>query len=129
LSCQSWRCPAATGFEAMIDVGSVVIVHLANPPEQYWGLLEALSPAGIGFRGLNVASFEDFLAQAVLAEEQSLGFATMFVPMFRVERIFLDQQVGVVKSYRQRFEERVGHPLELYIGGEESLSNDETMPS
>jgi len=112
----------------MIEIGSVVIVHLANPSEQFWGMLEDLSPAGIGFRGLNVASFEDFLAQAVRAEELSLGFSTVFVPMFRVERIFLDQQVGSVKSYRQRFEERVGRSLELYVG-EAYPVIEETPPS
>ena len=113
----------------MIEVGSVVIVHLANPSEQFWAVLEDLSPAGVSFRGLNVGSFEDFLAQAVRAEELSLGFATMFVPMLRVERIFLDQQVGVVRSYRQRFESRVGRPLELYVGGDACPVDNETPPS
>jgi len=30
------------------------------------------------------------------------------VPLFRVERIFLDEQVGEVESYRVRFERRTG---------------------
>ena len=100
----------------MIGAGDIVIVHLANPVEQHWGVLEELSPAGVTFRGINVASFEDFLAQVARNEEQSLGFSTMFVPMFRVERIFLDRQVGVVESYQQRFSHRTGSSLEAYLG-------------
>ena len=110
----------------MIAAGSIVIVHLANPIEQHWGVLEELSAAGVTFRGLNVASFEDFLAQTARNEEQSLGFSMMFVPMARVERIFLDQQVGVVESYQQRFRKRTGSSLEAYLGID---FDDETPPS
>ena len=41
--------------------------------------------------------------------------ATMFVPLFRVERIFLDEEVGEVESYRTRFERRVGAPVEEFM--------------
>ena len=68
--------------------------------------------------GLNVASFEDFLAQAAGDGDRALDFSTMFVPIFRVERIFLDQQVGEVESYTQRFERRVGLPIEAYVRDE-----------
>jgi hypothetical protein len=40
----------------------------------------------------------------------------MFVPLFRVERIFLDEPVGQVESYSQRFERRVGATVEEYLG-------------
>ncbi|MEE2777556.1 MAG: hypothetical protein VYE73_12445 [Acidobacteriota bacterium] len=100
----------------MIVPGCIVIVHLANPAEQHWGVLEELSAAGVTFRGINVVSFEDFLAQAARDEQQSLGFSAMFVPMFRVERIFLDQQVGEVESYQQRFLARTGTSVEAYLG-------------
>ena len=99
----------------MIESGSLVLVHLSSPPEQFWGVLLDLSPAGVTFRGLNVASFDDFLAQTANGEEPLLGFSTIFVPIFRVERIYLDEQVGVVSSYRQRFEDRVGRPVEAYV--------------
>lgn len=115
----------------MIAAGSVVIVHLTNPPEQFWGVLEDLVPAGVTFRGLNVASFEDFLAQAAGNEERTLGFSTVFVPLFRVERIYLDQKVGAVESYTERFERRVGRSLELYVGADlpRLSEGEETPPS
>ena len=112
----------------MIEPGSIVLVHLSNPSEQFWGILEDLSPAGVTFRGLNVGSFEDFLAQAATGEELSLGFSTLFVPMFRVERIYLDEQVGMVQSYRGRFEERVGRSLDEYVR-RLAADDDDSVPS
>jgi hypothetical protein len=111
----------------MIEPGSLVLVHLSGPPEQFWGVLEDLSPAGVTFRGLNVGSFDDFLAQAATGDEISLGFSTLFVPMFRIERIYLDEQVGMVLSYRQRFERRVGRSVESYLA--ESGGDDDRRPS
>ena len=111
----------------MIERGSLVLVHLSGPPEQFWGVLDDLSPAGVTFRGLNVASFEDFLAQAARGEELSLGFSTLFVPMFRVERIYLDEPVGAVQSYRQRFEERVGRPVAAFLI--QASDPDDPLPS
>ena len=111
----------------MILPGSLVLVHLSSPPEQFWGVLDDLSPAGVTFRGLNVGSFEDYMAQAARNEEPALGFSTIFVPMFRVERIYLDEQVGMVRSYRQRFETRVGRSVEAYLI--QPGDGDDTPPS
>ena len=102
-----------------IDSGSVVILHLFNPTEKFWGVLEELSSAGVVLRGLNVASFEDWVAQSASDGGGALGLSTMFVPLLRVERIFLDQQVGEAESYQQRFERRVGVPLGAYLGMED----------
>lgn len=99
----------------MIGAGSLVIVHLANPTEKFWGVLDRLDAFGLFLRGLNVSSFDDFLSQAASGEPLTLGLATMFVPMMRVERIFLDEQVGSVESYCQRFERRVGVPITTFL--------------
>jgi hypothetical protein len=101
-----------------IGPGSLVIVHLVNPTEKFWGVLQELGVAGVMLRGINVSSFDDWMAQALRPGEQSLGLSTMFVPLFRVERIFLDEAVGEVESYRQRFQGRVGVPVERYLGME-----------
>ena len=60
-------------------------------------------------------------------EPSSLGLATMFVPLFRVERIFLDEPVGAVESYRQRFERRVGSSIMTFVGLAEP-ADDGTRP-
>ena len=100
----------------MIPIGSLVTIHLANPPEKFWGVLEGLEGVGVTFRGLSLDAFEDWVTEVARREPSSLGLATMFVPLFRIERIFLDEQVGAVESYRQRFERRVGAPIEAFLG-------------
>ena len=100
----------------MLEPNSIVIAHLSNPNEQFWGVLEDLNPSGVTLRAINVSSFDDWSYQVARGGARSLGLSTMFVPLFRVERIFLDEQVGEVESYRQRFEQRVGEPVESILG-------------
>ncbi|HEX2223610.1 MAG TPA: hypothetical protein VHN15_05345 [Thermoanaerobaculia bacterium] len=100
----------------MIRAGSIVIVHLINPNEKLWGLLQEIGVAGVSLRGINVATFDDWMVQASRKGEQTLGLVTMFVPLFRVEKIYLDEAVGEVESYRQRFRNRVGVDVERYLG-------------
>jgi len=110
----------------MIRPNTIVIVHLVNPTEKFWGILQDLGLAGVTMRGLNLSTFDDWMAQAVRPGDQTLGLSTMFVPLFRVERIFLDESVGEVESYRQRFATRVGIPVERYLGLEEGGGEEES---
>ena len=106
-----------SGFAARpLAPGAIVIVHLINPTEKFWGVLLDLGVAGVALRGINVGSFDDWMSQAARRGDQTLGLSTMFVPLFRVERIFLDEPVGEVESYQQRFSRRVGVPVESYLG-------------
>lgn len=95
---------------------SLVIVNLVNPKEKFFGVLIALSPAGVTIRGINLDSFEDWIHQVARNEELDLDLITMFVPLFRVERIFLDEPSGSIKSYSQRFEEVTGMPVRTFLG-------------
>jgi hypothetical protein len=108
-----------------IRPGSLVIVHLVNPTEKFWGILQDLGVAGLMLRGINLSSFDDWMAQAAQHGDQTLGLSTMFVPLFRVERIFLDEPVGEVESYRQRFHRRVGLAVERYLGVDETGEDTE----
>lgn len=98
-----------------MKAGEIVVVHLQNPPEKQWGVLLALQPFGITLRGLNVASFEDWVRSIVRDMESSLGLATVFFPMTRVERIALDERVGEVESMCESFERLVGRSVEVYF--------------
>ena len=100
----------------MLNQDTIVIVHLVNPTEKFWGVLQDLDSSGLVLRGLSVTSFDDWMFQVARNEHQALGLSTMFVPLFRVERIFLDEQIGEVQSYRQRFQSQVGEPVERFIG-------------
>lgn len=100
------------GFEPR----SLVIVNLVNPKEKFFGVLGSLSAAGITVRAVNLDSFDDWIRQIASGEEPDLDLMTMFFPLFRVERIFLDEPSGAIKSFAQRFEEVVGRPIHEYLG-------------
>jgi hypothetical protein len=96
--------------------GALVVVHLSNPTEKFWGVLQELAMSGVYLRGISIDSFDDWMAQAVRGKDQTLGLCAMYVPLFRVERVFLDEPVGEVESYQQRFVGRVGIPVRRYLG-------------
>jgi hypothetical protein len=99
------------GFEPK----SLVIVNLVNPKEKFFGVLGSLSAAGVTMRAVNLDSFEDWIRQLAGEDEPDLDLMTMFFPLFRVERIFLDEPAGMIKSYAQRFEQVVGQPIRQYL--------------
>lgn len=100
------------GFEEQ----SLVIINLINPKEKFFGALRGLSAAGVTMRAINLDSFDDWIRQVARGEEQEIVMITMFVPLFRVERIFLDEPAGAIRSYAQRFEDVVGMPIADYLG-------------
>lgn len=95
---------------------ALIILNLVNPKEKFFGVLTALSPAGVTMRGINLDSFEDWIHQIARKEDPDLDLITMFVPLFRVERIFLDEPSGSIKSYGQRFEQVAGVALGTFLG-------------
>lgn len=98
------------------DTQSLVVVNLVNPKEKFFGILRSLSPAGVTLRAINLDSFDDWIRQIAREEETDIDMFTMFVPLFRVERIFLDEPAGAIKSFSQRFEEVVGRSIRDYLG-------------
>jgi hypothetical protein len=100
------------GFEP----NAAVIVNLVNPKEKFFGMLRALSAAGVTMRAVNLDSFEDWIHQIARAEEAEIEMITMFAPLFRVERIFLDEPAGYIQSYGQRFQQVVGRSVQEYLG-------------
>lgn len=103
---------AIEGFQP----NALVIVNLISPKEKFFGVLRALSPAGVTIRAVNLDSFDDWIHQIAREEEADIEMVTMFVPLFRVERIFLDEPAGMVKSYSQRFAQVVGQGVIEYLG-------------
>jgi len=95
-----------------IAPGALVIVHLANPAEKLFGRLLELGPAGVALRGIGLASFDDWLADLAHGEAAALGPATVFLPLHRVERIFLDEPAGSLPSLADRLRGRSGRALD-----------------
>lgn len=98
------------------DTQSLVLVNLVNPKEKFFGVLRSLSAAGVTMRAINLDSFDDWIRQIARDEELDIDMFTMFVPLFRVERIFLDEPSGTIRSYSQRFEDVTGRTVRDYLG-------------
>lgn len=94
-----------------MEAGAFVLVHLHSPKEKYWGLLQALSTAGVTIRGIDVAFFDEWARQYRAGTERELGAATIFFPLHRVEKVFEDSRIGTVAAYHERFFEMVGRDV------------------
>jgi hypothetical protein len=88
--------------------GDFIVLHLVHPTEKLWGRLLRLNAAGVSFRGLQLESFEEWRRELGRGDEPGTAPTTQFVPMHRVERLFLDETVGEVESYSARFERTTG---------------------
>jgi len=85
------------GFER----GALVILNLVNPKEKFFGILAALSPAGVTVRAINLDSFDDWIHQIARDEDPDLDLMTMFVPLFRVDRFHQVLQPAVPGGRRK----------------------------
>ena len=65
-----------------MNTGQLVLVTLQNPREKFWGMVLALTPAGVSLRGVDLQSLEDF-TQMVKSGESATP-SVVFFPMHRV---------------------------------------------
>jgi methylmalonyl-CoA/ethylmalonyl-CoA epimerase len=97
--------------------GSAVLVYLREPQEKVWGILRELGDHGVTVEGLDLASFEVWMAEVERGEPMPVGPSALFDPMGRVEKILLDRPSGPVPSLSERFRERTGmSPAEALLG-------------
>jgi len=99
-----------------MELNSIVILTLAAPKEKIWGQLVALNSAGVTVRGIEIDSFDDLVRQIINQEETTVGMATVFFPMHRVERIASDEPSGTLPSLSDRFFQKVGVTIQEYLG-------------
>ncbi|HJQ27441.1 MAG TPA: hypothetical protein VKA60_26385 [Blastocatellia bacterium] len=95
--------------------GSPVIVYLHSPREKLWGLLYELNAAGVFLRGIDLNAFDDW-TQMIVRGERNIGLSHVFLPMWRVERLSLDETIDDLPSMADRFLQRVGITVSEYLG-------------
>jgi hypothetical protein len=94
-----------------LGVGSCVVLYLASPREQAFGLVLAMNTSGVVVRGMTLASVEDWLRGLGPDEDSALAatsLATTFYPMHRIEKISLDEPSYGTPPIHERFERRTG---------------------
>ncbi|MCP3980030.1 MAG: methylmalonyl-CoA epimerase [bacterium] len=94
-----------------IRPGVPILLYLRDPQEKLWGVLGRLDTAGVVLHGIDLSSFDDWVAQIERDEESVVGPSILFVPMGRVEKILLDRASGHLPSLADRFERRTGRRL------------------
>ena len=97
-----------------IEPGAPVIVNLQNPREKVWGVLRELNAAGVFVRGIDLNTFDDWV-QMIVRGERNMGLTHVFLPMWRVERVSLDESVDEIQSLAAQFYARVGLTVREYL--------------
>ncbi len=86
--------------------GAVVLVTLNSPREKFWGAVLELTTAGLGVRGIDLNSLDDFAR--LVREGEPAAPSAVFFPMHRIERIELDVRNGNIPSLSDRFSSKSG---------------------
>ena len=102
-----------------MQVHDFVILSLHSPKEKIWGEMVALNPAGITIRGVDLNFFEELLRQAAIGEAGEASLSKIFYPMYRVERMALDEGTPEAPSLADRFSRRMGVTVHEFFGVEE----------
>jgi len=92
---------------------STVVVSLHTPREKFWGQMIGLNSAGVTIRGVDLSSFDEWLNQ--LSGQSPIGLATIFFPLYRVEKVELDEPVGEVPSLATMFQQKTGLSFRKYL--------------
>ena len=100
-----------------IVVGALVMAHLHSPKERFWGLLVRLDSVGVVIRGLDLNALEDWLRQERDGLERLIAPSTQFVPMQRVERLYLDESTAGFRCFADRYLEACGRDAREALAG------------
>ena len=97
-----------------IEPGTPVIVNLQNPREKVWGIMRELNAAGVFVRGIDLNTFDDWV-KMIVRGERNMGLTHVFFPMWRIERVALDESIDDIASLADQFYTRVGLTVAEYL--------------
>jgi hypothetical protein len=101
-------------LDTQITPGSPVVAYLHSPREKLWGVLGGVDLAGVYLRAIDLNTFDDWI-RAIARGERNIALTRMFLPMWRLERLILDESVDDIPSMADRFLSRVGMTVEQYL--------------
>ncbi len=107
--------PSAARADDIVP-GQAVLAYLRDPQEKVFGLLRRIDASGVVLEGVDLSSFDDWVAQVERGEETVVGPSVVFVPMARVERLLLDRPSGNLPSLSDRFRTRTGRTVGDVLG-------------
>jgi hypothetical protein len=95
--------------------GDLVVVVLHTPRERIWGYLLGLETSGIALRGLNLTPWEEVLTLVRTGEADQVALGTRFLPMHRVEAMYLDEAGSGASSLAETFAARTGQDPRVFL--------------
>ena len=98
-----------------IPTRSPVIIYLHSPREKIWGILFDLNAAGAFLRGIDLNTFDDWV-KMIVRGERNIGLTQLFLPMWRIERVAVDESLDDIPSLADQFLNRVGITIHEYLG-------------
>jgi hypothetical protein len=104
-----------SSYGMMISSGSPVVIYMHSPREKLWGVLDEISLAGVYIRGIDLNTFDEW-TQMIVRGEGGIGLSHVFLPMWRIERVSLDERVDDIPSMADTFYSRVGLTIHEYLG-------------
>lgn len=99
--------------------GQSVVVVLRDPRERIWGRLLGLDPAGIAVHGLDLSAWEETLSLVRRGEGDQVALSSRFLPMHRVETMYLDRPSCGAPSHAQEFRDRSGVDPVAFLADDE----------
>jgi len=109
------RGPGAVLRAGAIAPGEPVLAYLRDPQEKMWGVLRERDASGVTIEGLDLASFDAWMAQVERGED-GIAPSVLFFPMARVERLLLDRGTETLPSLSERFAKRTGRRVVEILG-------------
>nr|WP_320134028.1 hypothetical protein [uncultured Holophaga sp.] len=98
------------------QMDQLVVLVLREPRERLWGRLLGLESAGIALRGVELRPWEEILGLVRRGEGDQVSLSTRFVPMHRVESLYLDEPSSGVSSLEEEFRQRTGQEARVFLG-------------
>jgi methylmalonyl-CoA epimerase len=111
--------PAPSASAAGIRPGQPVLAYLRDPSEKMWGVLRRLDAHGLEIEGVDLTSFDDWVAEVQRGSDAAVGPSLLFLPMARVEKLLLDRPSGSLPSLASRFFSRTGKTVEEALRGDD----------
>ena len=71
--------------------GQLVVLVTNGPRERLWGRLVGLDTAGVAVRAMDMAAWDESLSLIRNGQAEHVSVSTRFVPMHRVECLYLDE--------------------------------------
>ena len=101
--------------------GDLVVVVLQSPRERIWGRILGLEASGIALRGVDLTPWEEVLTLVRTGQADQVALGTRFLPMHRVESLYLDEPSSGAPSLAETFLDRTGQDPHAFLADPQPL--------